>query len=288
METHSAKNHLSLINEHLTKLSKKIHLSKPQIILLSIFPLIIILGQLMSCFSPDETIHNYFTSRGNLVNRFFVKQGWFWTLFTYFNIIYNKVRRRIIQRKVILISILRVSLITICWLLFTQWFFGPPLMDRIFVLTGGQCTNIQEASIPLSLKNLFEVSTNGNGLAENILTSKSISSASCRRMKGSWEGGHDPSGHVFLLTLSSSLLILESIELYTSEDNLLESILHQNLSWVQIITHPTMLTLVVVVSGLSMLLMTIIKYHSFNEQITGLSVALVVIWAVNATIKVLV
>lgn len=288
METHPVKNHLSLINDRLTNLSKKIHLSKPQIILLSVFPMIIILGQLMSYFSPDETIHNYFTSRGNLVNRFFVKQGWFWTLFTYFNIIYSKIKNRIVQRKVILISILRVSLITICWLLFTQWFFGPPLMDRIFVLTGGQCTNIQESSIPLSLKNLFEISSNKNGLAENLLTSKSISSASCKRMKGCWEGGHDPSGHVFLLTLSTSLLILESIELYTSEDNLLEALLNKNLSWNQIIIHPTMLTLVVVVSGLSMLLMTIIKYHSFNEQITGLSVALVVIWAVNVVIKVLV
>ena len=277
--------HLSLISKCLGSLSRRTHLSEYQILFLFVFPVIIVLGQLMSLFSPDETIHNYFTSRGNLVNTYFVKQGWFWTMLTYTNLVLTKAKKRVLQRKSLLISIMRVSLITICWLLFTQWFFGPPLMDRIFLLTGGQCTNIEQSSIPGALKSLFEGTLPTTG--GQSFSSRAISSASCRRLKGSWEGGHDPSGHVFLLTLSSTLLIVESIELYTREDNLVQEILAENLSWLQLIVHPIMLTLVVVLTGLSMLLMTIVKYHSLKEQLGGLSAALIVIWMANRIVKAL-
>lgn len=283
MVEHPVARHLNFIGKCLGSLSRRTHLSEYQLLILFIFPIIIVLGQLMSIFSPEETIHNYFTSRGNLVNTYFVKQGWLWTMLTYMNLVLNKLRRRALQRKTLLVSILRVSLITICWLLFTQWFFGPPLMDRIFVLTGGQCTNVKESSIPAALENLFHANSPASG--GESFTSRSISSASCRRLKGLWEGGHDPSGHVFLLTLSCTVLIVESIELYTREDNLVQELMTKNLSWIQLILHPTMLTLVVVLTGLSMLLMTIVKYHSLYEQLGGFCAALVVIWMVNRIVK---
>lgn len=93
-------------------------------------------------------------------------------------------------------------------------------MDRIFLLTGGQCTNIEQSSIPVAIKSLFEGTLHNTG--GQSFTSRAISSASCRRLKGSWEGGDDPSGHVPFLTLSSTLMIVESIELYTREDNLVK------------------------------------------------------------------
>lgn len=37
-----------------------------------------------------------------------------------------------------------------------------------------------------------------------------VTSLTCRRLKGSWEGGHDPLGHVFLLVQLSLFLFLES------------------------------------------------------------------------------
>lgn len=286
MQEHPVVRHLSLVGNFLGSVSRRTHLSEYQLLFLFIFPAIIVLGQLMSLFSPDETVHNYFTSSGNLVNRYFVKQGWFWTMVTYTNLVLNKVKRRVLQRKALLISVMRVSLITICWFLFTQWCFGPPLMDKIFLMTGGQCTNIEQSSIPATLKSLFEntlSTTNGQSFSSSF-----VSSATCRRLKGSWEGGHDPSGHVFLLTLSSTLLIVESIELYTSEDNLVQELFAKNLSWIQFIVHPIILTLVVVLTGLNMLLMTIVKYHSLKEQLGGLSAALFVIWMANRIVKALV
>ncbi|KAG0671675.1 Autophagy protein 22 [Pichia californica] len=249
IKTHPVVGHLSKVNVILENISKKTHLTKLQILLFAIFPLIILLGQMMSLLSPDETIHNYFTSGGNLINKYFVKQGWFWTLVTYFNMVYNGIQKRIIQKKTILISVLRVLLITLGWLLFTQWCFGPPLMDRIFLLTGGHCSNVQQSSIPTSLEKLFQrVSLNSEDIS-NIFNSNCISSSSCRRLKGSWEGGHDPSGHVFLLTLSCCLLVLETIELY-SEDNTLQELLNKNISILQVIIHPIMVTTLVVIGSL--------------------------------------
>ena len=63
----------------------------------------------------------------------------------------------------------------------TQWFFGPALIDRTFILTGGICE--QDTDI-------------ATGVA-------------CKAIGGSWRGGHDLSGHVFLLVLSSAFLWME-------------------------------------------------------------------------------
>lgn len=280
LDAHPIRRHLSLLNEFLSNLSKKTRLSKNQIVFFSIFPLIIVLGQFMSYFSPDQTIHNYFTSRGNLVNTYFVKKGWLWTIITYIYMIYNKIKRKgFIHKKVLLYSILRVFLITLCWILFTQWCFGPPLMDKIFVLTGGQCSNIQQSRIPESLKHLFGTLLNSEDTT--LLNSKSISSSTCKRLKGTWEGGHDPSGHVFLLTLSSSVLLFELVALYSDDDNLYNELLTSRTHPFQLLFHPLILTLMVVFMGLCMLLMTTIKYHSLQEQLAGLFVAFIAIWLVN-------
>lgn len=277
MSGHPVRNHLSNIDRLLTLISNRTRLNKHQILLLSIFPFIIAIGQLMSKFSPDEMIHNYFTSKGNILNTYFVKFGWFWTIISYLNIIFNKIRHGTVSRKIIIISIIKVSLITLCWMFFTQWFFGPPLMDRIFVLTGGQCNNVHESKIPKKIKHLFNPFTQDN----KYYNSFSISSATCKAIYGKWEGGHDPSGHTFLLTLGITVLVIESIELYTDDDNITVGIWNPQLNFFKTILHPSIVTLVVVFLELMMFLMTIIKYHSLAEQIAGFVVAISAVWSVD-------
>ncbi|KAJ2848483.1 hypothetical protein IWW36_003277 [Coemansia brasiliensis] len=79
----------------------------------------------------------------------------------------------------------RYAAATLYWLALTRWLLGPPLLDRIFVLTGGTCHSEQ----PLTAASLRE----------------------CRAAGGSWAGGHDVSGHCFLLLHSALFLAEEAV-----------------------------------------------------------------------------
>ena len=79
----------------------------------------------------------------------------------------------------------------------TQWFFGPAVIDRSFVVTGGKCERAVAAVQG------EDTTTAGQGL-ENLLTA-----AACKAAGGSWNGGHDVSGHVFMLVLVTAVLGLE-------------------------------------------------------------------------------
>jgi hypothetical protein len=84
--------------------------------------------------------------------------------------------------------------VTLWWFFITQWFFGPPIIDRSFMLTGGQCELLKEAQIwnvDMGKTRMF------------------VSSAACKLAGGKWKGGHDISGHVFLLVLGSAFLWME-------------------------------------------------------------------------------
>lgn len=80
----------------------------------------------------------------------------------------------------------------------TQWCFGPPIMDRTFVFTGGLCELANDPTDQL---------TKGEFL---------VSSAACKLAEGTWKGGHDLSGHVFMLTHASFFLLSESMPIYQS------------------------------------------------------------------------
>ncbi|KAJ2631143.1 hypothetical protein H4R22_002183 [Coemansia sp. RSA 1290] len=82
-------------------------------------------------------------------------------------------------------SLARYAAATLYWLALTRWLLGPPLLDRIFVLSGGRC----HAGQPLAAASLRE----------------------CRAAGGSWAGGHDVSGHCFLLIHSALFLAEEAV-----------------------------------------------------------------------------
>ena len=77
-------------------------------------------------------------NKDGFVNTVFVKNGWFWTTITLFWCCYRykidkKRNKSILKRYVIL---------TVWWYVFTQpikWLNWPPIMDIIFLLTGGDC-----------------------------------------------------------------------------------------------------------------------------------------------------
>ncbi|KAJ9485420.1 hypothetical protein VN97_g7936 [Penicillium thymicola] len=158
----------------------------------------------------SESPVNYFARKNNIFNVYFVKIGWLWTTAAFvslliFQPLYSSSRRESSSQQEarfrrILQAILRYALATTVWYLATQWFFGPAIIDRGFVATGGKCERaIEEAgkmaagqSSPTSLETLFTAAT-------------------CKTAGGAWRGGHDISGHVLMLVLATGLLAFEAV-----------------------------------------------------------------------------
>ncbi|CAG8925924.1 unnamed protein product [Penicillium salamii] len=209
--------------------------SLPAVALL-VYPATLILGSLFSILSPtarpgsDSSPHpvsplapslasdlhlsenpvNYFARKNNVFNVYFVKIGWLWTTAAFvsllvFSPLYSSSRpqsssqqetrfRRTLQ------AVLRYALITTVWYLATQWFFGPAIIDRGFVATGGKCERA-----------LREVGNMGPGGSNPTDLETLFTAATCKAAGGAWRGGHDISGHVLMLVLATGLLAFEGL-----------------------------------------------------------------------------
>ncbi|KAF9355659.1 hypothetical protein BGX26_006284, partial [Mortierella sp. AD094] len=136
---------------------------------------------------------------------------------------------------VIVRALVRWGLATAYWWIISQWFFGPGLFDRLFVLTGGSC------------------SVNGHWSQYN-----------CRKQGGLWAGGIDISGHMFLLS-HAWLFLMEELSVFMN--------VPEALTVVQ--SRPAAKYAVLSVAGLCglwwwMSLMTSVYYHHLAEKLTGL------------------
>ncbi|KAI8871439.1 hypothetical protein GQ42DRAFT_162011 [Ramicandelaber brevisporus] len=144
----------------------------------------------------------YFANKNNVLNTMFVKMAWMWTtvaILPYATIVLSRVADSTQSisyniRKVRNIA-LRWVAATAYWYLMTQWCFGPPIFDRIFSWSGGACHRVSMTALKPGIATL---STAG-GLA-GMGTLDIVHSYGCRRAGGRWFGGHDVSGHCFLLT----------------------------------------------------------------------------------------
>lgn len=152
--------------------------------ILAIYPVTLALASLSTVlFTPQQ---NYFSYKRNIFNTVFVKYGWFWTTIVYFYHV-SRLRRTPIQQ-----AFTRWGLATLWWYFVTQWCFGPPLMDRAFLITGGTCDIVQDP-----------VKAAASDMSDTRII---LTSAACKIAKGTWKGGHDLSGHVFLLVHASLFL----------------------------------------------------------------------------------
>ena len=96
---------------------------------------------------------------------------------------------------------MRYGIVTLWWIFVTQWFFGPPIIDRGFLLTGGQCDLVE-------LAETGKVNMDG--------TRQFVTGVACKAVGGKWKGGHDISGHVFLLVLGSMFIFQEVLHVVLS------------------------------------------------------------------------
>lgn len=184
--------------------------TKLETLLLAVYPITLILGSIFATLStsipstysaihqsyyPPSTAPSYFAKKKNIFNIYFVKKGWLWVTVSAFLFIMThpslgptfQVTKRRVQ------AALRYSVATLLWTFTTQWFFGAPLVDRGFRWTGGAC---EVAADPVAMANMSE--------KKQFLTA-----SACKMNGGMWKGGHDISGHVFLLILGSAFLWME-------------------------------------------------------------------------------
>lgn len=209
----------------------------PSPIVLLVYPVTLLLGSLFSIISPtarasrghtvgasqsgalapslaadlhiSESPVNYFARKNNIFNIYFVKIGWLWTTLAFVSLIIcqpayrssssSQSQQQTRPRRILQAS-LRYVFATSIWYLMTQWFFGPAIIDRSFVVTGGKCEQI-----------LNQVENIGSEPSPAAQLETLFSAAACKAAGGSWRGGHDISGHVFMLVLATALLFFEAI-----------------------------------------------------------------------------
>ena len=161
----------------------------------------------------------------------------------------------------------------------TQWFFGPPLIDRGFRFTGGACEMMRDPAVREGMSEGREIFTG----------------AACKAVGGQWKGGHDISGHVFLLILGSAMLVLETVPFVSAlrgwgeetvvaeRDGKIHVVMGEvdtdgvaaarNAQDVRIGKAGVMFALGVAALSWWMLLMTATFFHTWFEKFTGLLVA---------------
>ncbi|KAH8815716.1 inositol phospholipid synthesis and fat-storage-inducing TM-domain-containing protein [Xylogone sp. PMI_703] len=265
-----------------------------EIIILSIYPATLLLGSVYALLDPGartapydaagqsyfaDTAPSYFAKKSNIFNQLFVKRGWAWITISFFYFLFTHPShgpRSLTVTPRRLRGILRWGLITLWWIFITQWFFGPPIIDRGFILTGGRCEMAEESI------------RNKSGSAKEFVTA-----AACKISGGKWRGGHDISGHVFLLVMGSMFLLEEVLHVVLRHPWVKEErtiVMHDgavkgadvearqdpNSAADDLVLWDFGVKFAIGVAALSwfMLFMTSVYFHSAFERISGLIVAL--------------
>ena len=176
-------------------------------LVLAAYPTLLVFGALFSLLSPETRaapyddiaqahVQNpalapsYFARKNNVFNTLFVKRGWAWITVAFFAFLFTHPATAKLEHKIR--ATIRWGLITLWWVFVTQWFFGPAIIDRGFRYTGGKC-EVVEIAVEQG----------------DASTSDVFSAVACKAAGGKWRGGHDISGHVFLLVLGSFFLLQE-------------------------------------------------------------------------------
>ncbi|CUM67221.1 uncharacterized protein PRCAT00004914001 [Priceomyces carsonii] len=271
-------------------LNRKLKLPTLQLAYVLSFVLNFILGKLIHVSAVDEAVYNYYNDKHNFLNQIFVKKGWGWTtiavLLFYGNLFYRNKNQKVKTTKGKIQLLFRIfinySIATLWWFLFTQWCFGMPIMDKIFVWTGGKCSSVKEDKLIKHLPGL--ITTHFRRIEDDLdYESNLINSYTCRKLKGSWVGGHDPSGHVFLMIHSSLYMFFDTLPFWVSLGQIRKNIskLTQQLRTrggflnvynvgAFLLENPQVVIILLISLWWFMLLMTNIYFHSLGEKLVGL------------------
>ncbi len=178
----------------------------------------------------------FFTDKSNFLNVYFVKWGWIWYDITYLVNIKLPIKFRTIAPIAIIIlttrllSAKKLLLVTAYWFIWTQWFFGHSLFDRLFHhYPWAYCVNQDHSSY-------FE----------------------CKKSGHRWLS-FDASGHCFLM-IHSSLYLWEELRSLNKRRRLLKALIPRIAMF---------LAYGVLIIWLAMLISTSMFYHTWYEKLVG-------------------
>lgn len=144
----------------------------------------------------------YFATRSNFLNVYFIKMAWGWTSAAFFILWFaSPPSTRTAGR------IAKWVTETAVWLMFTTWFFGPALLERVLIASGGECLLSLPSGHHLSVPTQYCVSksflspTSHPDLFQTSSFQSFIPPTDWRAMPR-LRKGHDVSGHIFILTMS--------------------------------------------------------------------------------------
>ncbi|KAI0674915.1 inositol phospholipid synthesis and fat-storage-inducing TM-domain-containing protein [Trametes maxima] len=147
---------------------------------------------------------DYFASKKNPLNVYFTKKLWGWITATFLFHFFTSPRAVRTRAR-----FAQYIIATAVWLAFTSWFFGPPVFDRLTASTGGECTLHLPSGAVVTVPQQYCYTKS----TISTTTHSALFPASLLLPDGEWTGvprlrkGHDVSGHVFLLTMSTLFLV---------------------------------------------------------------------------------
>ena len=198
---------------------------------------------------------HYFATKSNPINVYFIKKAWGWTTAAFFFSWFTSPPQiRSVHR------ILKYLSLLVIWLLFTNWFFGPAIFERVIVASGGQCVISLPSGDPIVVPNDFcykkiTIAPETNPTLFTTTFTLPPGWGAVPRLRK----GHDVSGHVFLLTMSALFLF----------DQLRPSF--RIAQWSPLHRWAIITNIVIIGICLFSIGTTAVYFHSPFEKITGLS-----------------
>lgn len=142
---------------------------------------------------------HYFATKSNFLNVYFIKNAWAWTTAAFFfSWLTSPPTIRTKER------VFKWVVETAVFVLFTGWFFGPALLERVIASTGGECVLVLPAGgiVSVPQEYCFTKSTVSPSTHPNLFAAPFLLPSADWKAVPRLRRGHDVSGHIFLLTMS--------------------------------------------------------------------------------------
>lgn len=199
---------------------------------------------------------HYFASKSNYLNVVFIKRAWAWTSSAFFFLWATSPPQQRTYRRLV-----KWALGTAAWLLFTSWFFGPPLFERLIAASGGECTVLLPSGAIFSVPNEFCFTKS----TISPFTHPLLFASPFLLPEGQWtavprmRSGHDVSGHIFLLTMSVLFLADELKPLLRSPSS----------TWTPLHKYSVLYTSAMIAIWLFAIYTTSVYFHAPLEKFSG-------------------
>jgi hypothetical protein len=200
---------------------------------------------------------HYFANKRNPLNVFFIKRLWAWTSGAFLLLFFTSPRTARTRGR-----LYQFGAATATWAVFTSWFFGPALLERVIGLTGGECVVTLPSGYVLSLPAEY---CHPGAAAISPLTHPKLFISLALPETETWSArprlrrGHDISGHIFLLTLSA-LFLVNQVALSADQ---------RNLRWDPIHRSAVIATMLVIALEFFSIYVTSVYFHSPLEKLSG-------------------